>query len=281
MSRSDFWSGKCVLITGASSGIGRALAVELAQHGARVGLIARRHDLLEALAAEIRAAGGQAEFRTADVTQAAPLAAATGELEQALGPCGVAIASAGIYRRTSGAAFDSAEVAEVVTTNVLGVTHFLAAVLPGMVARGAGHIAAIASVAGLLGLPEGGAYSASKAAVIALMQSLRLDLMPRGIRVTTVLPGYVDTPMITDEERRTLRNVFTAGDAAHRIVRAIERGKTEVAFPWGLWLQARLAGLLDWPFYQWALAGTAPLEETTNEPPAPTAAEPRPNESAR
>ena len=232
------------------------------------------------LAAEIQAGGKQAEFRAADVTQAAPLAAAAGDLEQALGPCDVAIANAGIYRRTSGAAFDSVEVAEVIATNVLGVTNFLAAVLPGMVTRGAGHIAAIASVAGLLGLPEGGAYSASKAAVIALLQSLRLDLMPRGIRVTTVLPGYVDTPMITDEERRTLRGVVSAADAARRIVQAIERGKTEVAFPWGLWLQARLAGLLDWPAYQWALAGTVPLEETPQEAP-PTAGGPRPNGSVR
>jgi short-subunit dehydrogenase len=279
MSTANFWAGKCVLITGASSGIGRALALELAQRGAKLGLIARRGDLLTALATEIYAGGGRAEFRAADVIQAAPLAAVAAELEQTLGPCDVAIANAGIYRRTDGADFDAATVAEVVNTNVLGVTNLLAAVLPGMVRRGAGHVAVVASIAGLLGLPQGGAYSASKAALITLLQSLRLDLAPRGIRVTTILPGYVDTSMITDEERRT-QNVISAADAARRIARGIERGRTEVAFPWGLWLEARLAGLLDWPFYRWAMAGTAPLEETTQQPPKATAAEPPPSGSA-
>jgi short-subunit dehydrogenase len=262
MSAKDFWSGKSVVITGASSGIGRALAQGLARRGAKLGLIARRSEQLAALAEQIRATGGQAEFRAADVTQAAPLAAAASELEQSLGPCDVAIANAGIYRQTAGAAFNAAAAQAVIATNVLGVSNLFAAVLPGMLSRGAGHLAAVASIAGLLGLPGGGAYSASKAAVITLLQSLRLDLAPCGIRVTTILPGYVDTAMITDDERRTLRGVLSADETARRIVRAIERGKAEVAFPWGLWLEARLAGLLPWWAYRLAMGGVAPLEET-------------------
>ena len=229
--------------------------------GAKVGLIARRGEQLATIAGEIRAAGGEVEFRSADVTQAAALAAAVRELEQSLGACDVAIASAGIYKQTAGTSLDGAAVEAVIGTNVLGVSNLFAAVLPGMLARGSGNLAAVASIAGLLGLPGGGAYSASKAAVITLLQSLRLDLAPRGIRVTTILPGYVDTPMITDEERRTLRGLFTAERAAQRIARAIERGQAEAAFPWGLWLQARLAGLLPWWAYRLAMGGVTPLEE--------------------
>src|SRR5262245_16280311 len=98
MSKAKFWSGKCVLVTGASSGIGRAVALELARRGAKVGLIARRTEPLAQLAGEIRAAGGQAEFRAADVTDAAVLSALANELEQSLGACDVAIANAGIYK---------------------------------------------------------------------------------------------------------------------------------------------------------------------------------------
>jgi len=259
---SNFWQGKCAIVTGASSGIGRALALDLARRGAKVGLIARRGEQLAELAAEIRAAGGQAEFRAADVAEAAALAAAVKELEQSLGSCDVAIASAGIYRLTDGAKLRAEAVAEVVATNVLGVSNLFAAVLPEMLSRGNGNLAAVASIAGLLGLPQGGAYSASKAAVITLLQSLRLDLAPRGVQVTTILPGYVDTAMITDEERRTLRGVLSAEETARRIARAIERGQAEAAFPWSLWLEARLASLLPWWLYRRLVGNVAPMEET-------------------
>lgn len=259
---SNFWTGKCTIVTGASSGIGRAVALDLARRGAKLGLLARRGEQLSMLAAEIRAGGAAAEFRVADVTQAGPLAAAIGELEQLLGPCDVAIASAGIYRQTDVAAYSAAAFEAVLTTNVLGVSNLFAAVLPGMVRRGAGNLAAVSSIAGLLGLPGGGAYSASKAAVITLLQSLRLDLAPRGIRVTTILPGYVDTAMITDEERRTLRGLLTADQTALRIALAIERGQAEAAFPWGLWLEARLGGLLPWWIYRRVMGGVAPMVET-------------------
>jgi len=143
-------------------------------------------------------------------------------------------------------------------TYLLGVTNLFAAVLPGMLRRSGGNLAAVASIAGYLGLAQSGAYCASKAAVIALTQSLRLDLEPRGIRVTTISPGYVDTPMITDEERQTMRGLLTAEDTARRIARAIERGRSEAAFPWGLYFQARGAPLLPWWLYRW-LVGSQPV----------------------
>src|SRR5262245_11540408 len=263
--RSAFWEGKCAIITGASSGIGRALAKDLAARGARVGLIARREEALGEVASEIRAAEGTAECRSADVVQASALARAAGELEQTIGECDVAVACAGIFRATHVEPFDSAAMQDVVATNVLGVSNLFAAVLPGMLGRGRRNLAAGAGIAGYLGLAESGAYCASKAAVITLMQSLRLDLEPRGISVTTICPGYVDTPMITDEERRTLRGLLTAEDTARRIADAVERGKAEMAFPWGLHFQARGAPLLPWWLYRWLVGSRPVLEEAEKE----------------
>jgi len=263
--RSAFWEGKCAIITGASSGIGRALAKDLVARGARVGLIARRQEALAEVAREIQAAGGKAECRIADVADARSLAMAVGELKQAIGECDVAIACAGIYRATHVEPFDPAAMQDVMATNLLGVCNLFAAVLPGMIGRARGHLAAVASIAGYLGLAQSGAYCASKAAVITLMQSLRLDLEPKGIGVTTICPGYVDTPMITDEERRTLRGLLTAEDTARRIADAIERGKTEVAFPWGLHFQARGAPLLPWWLYRWLVGSRPVLEEVEKQ----------------
>jgi short-subunit dehydrogenase len=260
-SRATFWQGKSVLITGASSGIGDALARLVAKRGARVGLIARRESLLAGIAHDIRASGGMAEFRIADVSRADEIATVAAELQQVLGPCDVAIASAGIFRATLVEKLDAAAIADVMNTNVLGVSNLFAAVLPGMVSQRRGHLAAVASLAGYLGLQQSGAYCASKAAVITLLKSLRLDLAPHGVSVTTISPGFVDTAMITEEERKTVRGLLTAEDTARRIALAVERGRAEVAFPWGLGLQARTAGLLPWWLYRLVVGGVPPLEE--------------------
>jgi short-subunit dehydrogenase len=260
-----FWNSKCAIVTGASSGIGRALSIDLARRGARVGLVARRDDKLAEVTREILANGGKADHCPADVTEFASVSTSVRELERSLGECDVAIACAGIYRSTNVDDLDPQTIQDVVTTNVLGVSNLFAAVTHGMIRRGRGHLAAVSSIAGYLGLPGSAAYSASKAAVNTFLQSLRLHLAPRGIRVTTVCPGYVDTPMITEEERRTLKGLISAEEAARRIARAIETGKAEVAFPWGLWLQARCGGLLPWQIYRLMMGSVAPMVEAENE----------------
>jgi len=257
----SFWQNKNVIITGASSGIGRELAAQLGKRGARLGLIARRDGQLREVVQQIRNAGGVADLRAVDVRSSASLAAAVDELEQSLGATDVAVACAGVYRHTPSAKLEPAAFEEVMATNLAGVTNLFAAVIPGMVARGHGHIAAIASLAGLIGMPEGGAYSASKAAVIMLLRSLRLDLARHGIRVTMICPGFVDTPMITDEERRTIWGLIPAETAARKVARAIELGRAEVGFPWGQWLEVRLAGLVPWWLYRLFMTGVTPMEE--------------------
>ncbi|KKK47671.1 hypothetical protein LCGC14_3152820, partial [marine sediment metagenome] len=112
------------------------------------------------------------------------------------------------------------------------------------------------------GLPGAGAYFASKAAVVTLLESLRVDLHPLGVKVTTVCPGFVDTPMITEEERATLSGLMTAEDTARRISRAIERGRCEDWFPWHTRLSARLARLLPFGLYRRVMSHIPAMEET-------------------
>jgi len=254
----SFWRGKSVVVTGGSSGIGRALAIALGSAGARVGLIARRPEPLAATVEAIRAATGVAEAAPADVADAAAVRAAVAGLERRLGACDVAIASAGIHRVSW--PLDAAVAAEVIDVNVKGCINLAAAVLPAMLARGGGRVCGVASIAGVVGLPGNAAYCGSKAAVIAFLESLRLDAAPAGVTITTALPGVVDTPMITSAERAS-GGVVSAAAAATTILRAIERGRAEVWFPRRTAFLARLASAAPPAIRDLALRRQPRLEE--------------------
>lgn len=260
--RPGFWHDRHCVVTGASSGLGKALARLAAARGARVGLVARRESLLQEAVAAIAAAGGTAACAVADVSDRRQVAEAVRRLEERLGPCDVAIANAGLYRLTDGAAFDADRAERVIATNVIGVTNLLGAVLPGMVARRRGHVCGISSIGSFLPLRGSGAYGGSKAAVNALLRGVRLDVEPHGVVVTIVQPGFIDTAMITEEERRHTRGLLTAEEAGRRILEAIERGRREAAFPASLALACRLAALLPWPIYRRIMRKVPPLAET-------------------
>jgi short-subunit dehydrogenase len=236
-----FWHGKSVLVSGGSSGIGRVLGMAAAAAGARVGLIARREAALAEVAAIIRSAGGVVDTAVCDVADASAVVDAVASLEHALGPAAVTIACAGIHRVSW--PLDAGRAKAVFDTNITGTANLFAAVLPGMVRRGSGRLCGVASVAAVVGLRENAAYCASKAAVVTFLESLRVDCSAHGIRVTTACPGFVDTPMITAEERAA-GHAMPAAEAAHRILRAIERGRAEAWFPATTVLQARLLRLL-------------------------------------
>src|SRR5215212_4324963 len=227
------WKEKVVLITGASSGIGRALALELGRRGARVALTARRAEELSKVEEEVSRAGGKALALPADVRRAGDIDGVAERMREKWGRVDVLVANAGMSSTTAGTHLDAGEVGDVINVNVIGVVNSVAAVLPDMVKRGDGHLVAISSLASYRGMPKSGAYSASKAAVSTFFESMRVDLRRSGVAVTTIHPGFIRTPS-TANRKKKLPFLLEVDDAACRIIRAVERRARTYAFPWQL-----------------------------------------------
>ena len=236
------WKEKVVLITGASSGIGRAMAVELGRRGARLALTARRGEELLKAADEVVRAGGEALALPADVRDPEAMKGVAESVRERWGRVDILIANAGMSSTTGATRLNAGEVGDVITVNVIGVVNSVAAVLPGMLERGAGHLVAISSLASYRGMPKSGAYSASKAAVSTFFESLRVDLSRSGIAVTVIHPGFIRTPM-TANRKKKLPFLIEVDDAACRIIRAVERRARTYAFPWQL---ASLVGVIKY-----------------------------------
>ncbi len=244
------WSNRVVLITGASSGIGRALSVELTRRGAAVGLLARREDLLQDVAAEIKTFGGTAIAVPADVTDANAVRGAVEVLSQKFGPIDLMIANAGVGATIAGGKLEPDGVAKVFNVNVIGVVNSVTAVIPQMVERGRGHLAVISSLAAYRGLPKSAAYCSSKAAISSLFESLRLDLQPKGIDVTIIHPGFIKTPLTAGRTKK-LPFLMEVDEAAVKMIRAIEKRKKSYAFPWQLATIVRLGMVMPNFMYDW------------------------------
>lgn len=250
------WKDKVVLVTGASSGIGRALAVELGRRGARVGLLARRAEALIEVAGEIERAGGKALALTADVRDAAEVERAVARVQELWGGIDVLVANAGMSTTTGATKLNAGEASDVISVNVNGVINSVAAVLPGMLERKAGHLVAISSLASYRGMPKSGAYSASKAAVSTFFESLRVDLRRSGIAVTTIHPGFIRTPMTAGRKTR-LPFLMEVEPAARLILRAVERRARTYAFPWQLAGVVRLMKYLPDALYDRLASNTS------------------------
>jgi short-subunit dehydrogenase len=242
------WSQKVVFITGASSGIGRALAVEIGRRGASLGLLARRAETLREIVSEVEGAGGRALALPADVKDADAVRAAAEQVREKFGRIDVMVANAGIGATTDARDLQPDKVAEVIGVNVLGAVNSVTAVLPEMVERKSGHLVVISSLAAYRGLPKSGAYCASKAAVSALFESLRVDLRGSGVDVTIIHPGFIKTPLTAGREAQ-MPYLMELDDAIRKIIRAIEARKKSYAFPWQLATIVRAAMLMPAPLY--------------------------------
>jgi short-subunit dehydrogenase len=230
-----------VFITGASSGIGEALARHYAARGATLGLVARREDLLRNLRDSLAA---PAEIYACDVRDLAALKRAAEDFIGRRGLPHVVIGNAGISHGTATEfAEDAAVFREVLEINVMGLVHTFHPFVAAMRERGSGTLAGIASVAGLRGLPGAAAYSASKAAAIRYLESLRVELRASGVKVTTICPGYIATPM-TKRNPYRMPFLLDADDAARRFARAIDAQKSYAIVPWQMAIVGRLMGLL-------------------------------------
>ncbi|HVG31580.1 MAG TPA: SDR family NAD(P)-dependent oxidoreductase [Pyrinomonadaceae bacterium] len=237
------WREKVVLITGASSGIGRALTLELARRGATLGLLARRANVLAEIVGEVEGVGGRALALPADVKDAESVREAADLLRAEFGHIDVLIANAGVGATTAALDLKAADVAEVININLLGAVNSATAVVPEMVARGQGQLVAISSLAAYRGLPKSAAYCASKAALSAFFESLRLDLTGTGVDVTIIHPGFIKTPL-TAGRHAQMPYLMELEDATKKIVRAIEARRKSYAFPWQLASIVRAAMLM-------------------------------------
>ena len=275
------WSNKVVLITGASSGIGRGLALELARRGANLGLLARGVEITQLAAAagseailsrtavqpsprllevvdqiqretDSRSkAGSQRTIAlAADVRDAKGVRDAADRLRDEFGRIDVLIANAGIGATTDATELDPEEVARVLSVNVIGAVNSVVAVLPEMVEHGSGQLVALSSLSAYRGLRKSAAYCASKASLSVFFESVRIDLIGSGIDVSIIHPGFIKTPL-TAGRKAKMPFLMELDYAVGKIIWAIEKRKKSYAFPWQLATIVRAAMIMPNFMYDW------------------------------
>lgn len=232
-----------VLITGASSGIGAALAVAYARPGAHLSLGGRNQDRLAEVAAQVAARGAASSIAAVDVRNAAEVAAWIVAADERA-PLDLVIANAGISGGTHGGPETPEQTRAIFAVNLDGVLNVVLPTVPRMTARGRGQIAIISSLAGYRGLPGAPAYSGSKAAVRAWGEGLRGDLLPQGVKLNVVMPGFIKSPM-TDANRFPMPFLMSAEKAAGIIQRGLAADRARIAFPFPTAMVAWLMGALS------------------------------------
>lgn len=241
-----------VFLTGATSGIGEALAKLYAARGATLGLVGRRETALAALRSSITV---PTATYACDVRDAAALREAGADFLARHGVPDLVIANAGISHGTSTEIADDTETfREIMDINVVGIVNTFQPFVSAMRAQASGTLAGIASVAGFRGLPGASAYSASKAAAISYLESLRIELHGSGVRVCTVCPGFIRTPM-TANNPYAMPFILEVDDAARRMARAMDAGKSFTVVPWQMAIVGRILKLLPDSVLDNVLAG--------------------------
>lgn len=253
MARLREFRGLAALVTGASSGIGRALALRLAREGARVALVARREAELEALAEELRAAGGEALVLPCDVSRRGEAEAAAARAVERFGEIDLLVNNAGVGGHRAFLDWQVDDIERLMRVNYLGSVYFTKALLPQMVARRRGWLVFMASVAGRIATPDESAYAASKFALVGLASALGIEVEDAGVHVLTVCPGVIRTPFFDEEalERMppvALRGMVEPERLVDAVFGALARGRRELTYPRGIaagyWVQALAPGFM-------------------------------------
>ncbi len=240
---------RTVLITGGSSGIGRALALWFAKRGARVFAAARRKDALNALAQEAAAAGATVEPVVLDVADADAVLSTVQRLDEESGGLDVVVANAGVGGETYAKRLHWPTLEQQIRVNVTGAAATLTAALPGMVRRGKGQLAGISSLAAFRGMPRSAGYCASKAYLATFLEGLRNDLAGTGVGVTCVFPGFVRSEL-TAKNSHKMPFLMEPEAAAEKIGKALLKGSRNLSFPWQLAATAHTSRLLPGPIYE-------------------------------
>lgn len=246
------WRGKRVWIVGASTGIGEALARELAARGARQVLSARGIERLSALTAALQ---GAVALRL-DVSAVSAMQVAAQEVVRLLGGLDVVILNAGTYQPLRAWELTPENIRATLNVNLLGVMDGVAMVLPGMLAAGQGHVVIVGSVAGYRGLPKAAVYGPSKAALINFAESIFMDLKPRGVAVSIVNPGFVATPLTAQNDFH-MPALITPQVAAAEILDGLAKGRFEIHFPKRFSYGLKLLQILPARIYFWLVSRAA------------------------
>lgn len=236
-------AGTVAWVTGASSGIGRGIARRLADKGWTVAASARTAADLDSLVAE---SPDRITAFVLDVTDGDACETVARSVEATLGRIDLAVFNAGAYFPTTAADFSVANFRKTIEVNLMGTVNCMGAIVPSMVARRAGHIAVMASVAGFVGLPTAASYGATKAALNNMMTAFKPDFDRYGVTLTVINPGFVKTPA-TDKNSFPMPFLMETDDAVTRIVDGLETGRFEISFPWQMALGTRLLGSLPKP----------------------------------
>ncbi len=233
------YRGLTALVTGASSGIGRLLALRLATEGARVALVARREDELEALAAEIRALSGEALVLPCDVSDSSQVTASARRAVEQYGAVDILVNNAGYGGQHTFLDWDVEDMERLMRVNYFGSLYFTKALLPQMVDRKSGWLVFISSVSGRIASPEKSAYAATKFAMTGFAEALSMEVEPAGVHLLTVYPGVIDTPffsaqMLKNMPEKTRSSMVEPDGLVDAIILALAKGKRELTYPGGL-----------------------------------------------
>ncbi len=254
------------LVTGASSGLGREMARQLAGPGGRVAVTGRRESELGETARLVEARGGECLKLVGSVADAETVKCHYASIRERWGGLDLAILNAGISDSVSARRFRASPYHDVFATNVGGAVNWLEAVLPDMVAAGAGTVAGISSLAAWRGLPGAGAYSASKAALSILLESTRVDLRGTGVDVVIVCPGFIRNGSGDEEGKPFLMDL---DQGVRCILAGIERKRRIVHFPWQLsYLMRYVVRNMPGPCYDWLIGRLASPDGAEGRPPS-------------
>ena len=246
---------RLVLITGASSGLGQALARYYLDQGWRLALVARRAEVIKSWLGPLDISADRYEIYSADVADPPAMQRVAQDCMARQGVPDVVIANAGISIGVdTSRPEDLAVMAQILNTNVLGVAATLGPFVQAMVARGSGTLVGVGSVAGIRGLPGHGAYCASKAAVISYCESLRGELRSTGVKVVTLCPGYIATPL-TQNNSYSMPFLMQPENFAEKAAQAIQVGSSYRVIPWQMGVVAKLLRLLPNALFDKAFAG--------------------------
>ncbi len=256
MAKSLPWN--VVWITGASTGIGRELALRMAEGGVKVAVSARSADKLAVLTSE----NANITAFPLDVTDASASITTVAAIEAKLGKIDLAVLNAGVWYPMGAREFDSAKIVEAMNVNFNGVVNATGALLPGMIARRSGHISFVGSVAAYRGLGNSGAYAPTKAALVNLAECLKPDLDLLNVKISIISPGFVETPM-TSVNTFPMPFMITSSDAAQRILTGLKQTyRFEIAFPWPIVIALKFLRILPYKLYFLLTKYTTTLRNT-------------------